>query len=131
MHLNMFFLLSTGKTLVNKSAKLSLDLWKKTFIIPAAKESLHLWNAIDTCFFLRVVSGFMDDLTTDSLSQKTLVGPSSDTPIILNLYLKEIINSVPVQRAMYSDPNVEVSTVFCLFEYQMIGSILQNIRIPV
>ena len=127
----MFFLFSTGKTLVNRSARFSEDFWKNTLIIPAAKSLRHQWNAMKTCFFLRAASGFTDDFTTNSLSQKTLVGPSNGTPIIRNLYRKPIINSVPIFKATYSEPKVDVSTVFYLVEYHKIGAMLQKINIPV
>ena len=123
--------LSAGKTFVKRSARLLDGFWEKTLIIPAANESLHLWKVIDTCFFFNVVSGFAEDFTTDSLSQQMLVGPSKGTPIILSLYLSAIIISVPVFEVTYSKPNVDVSMVFCLLEYHMMGAMLQKIKITV
>ena len=126
---NLF--LSTGNTLVNRSAKFSDDFWKNTFMIPAAKASQHLWKAIDTCFFFNDTSGLTEDFTTEFLLQKIFVGASISTSIILNLYLRPIIISVPILSATYLEPNVDVSTVFCRFEYQVIGSMLHKIRTPV
>jgi hypothetical protein len=52
-------------------------------------------------------------------------------PIILNLYLKPFIISVAILSAMNSDPKVEVSTVFCDLEYQIMGDLFRYNNIPV
>ena len=45
-------------------------------------------------------------VTTDLLSQNTDVGPSIGTPIILRLYCRPFVGSIPVRIATISDPNV-------------------------
>jgi hypothetical protein len=57
-------------------------------------------------------------------------GPTKGTPNILNLYLRLSINSTAMRAATNSEPNVDVSTVFWHFEYQMMGALLQKIIIP-
>ena len=42
IHRNISFCFGTGKTFVDKSAKLSDEYWKYMSTIPAAKDSLHL-----------------------------------------------------------------------------------------
>ena len=69
--------------------------------------------------------------TTDSLSTNPFAGPSSATPSILNLYRRASIISPAILRAVYSDPYADASTVFCLFEYHLIGDPFTNIKIPV
>jgi hypothetical protein len=72
--------------------------------------------AVPTCFFLSEDSGAVVFLTTPSLSQKTLVGPSKGTPIIRSLLRSPSIMSIAVRKALYSDPKVEDLTVFCHLE---------------
>jgi hypothetical protein len=48
--------------------------------------------------------------------------PSSGIPNILNLYLRDSINSIAILIATNSDPKVDVSTVFCALENQMMGA---------
>ena len=67
---------------------------------------------------------------TDPLSQKTFAAPSVDTPIIINLYLNETIKSVAICNAKNSATKVELSTIFYLLEYQIIGAELQYKIIP-
>jgi len=52
-------------------------------------------------------------------------------PNILNLYRSASIISTAVFIATNSDPNVDVSTVDCAFEYQIIGAEFRYIRITV
>ena len=65
------------------------------------------------------------------LSQNIFVGPSIGMPIIQGLYHNACIISVAVFAAINSDPKVDVSTVFCRFEYQIIGAQHANNNIPV
>ena len=99
--------------------------------MPAAIASLTLSYAIEQSFFLILHSGTLLLLTTDSLSQNTLAGPAMGTPNILSLYRRDSVSSVAIQSAMNSEPNVDVSTVFCHLEYHTMGVILQNRIIPV
>jgi len=59
-----------------------------------------------------------------------LAGPSTGTPNILSLYLNTSINSTAILAAIYSGPNLEVSIIFCHFENQRIGALLQKLMIP-
>ena len=68
-------------------------------------------------------------LYTALLSQNKLVGLSIGTPIMHNVYCKAVIDSTAFFLAVDSDTNVEVSTPFCIFAFQMIGAQLQNIKI--
>ena len=60
-----------------------------------------------------------------------LVGPSIGTPNILNLYLNAVISSTAFFMAVNYDPNVDVSTQFCLLLYHIMGALFTNMRIPV
>ena len=82
-------------------------------------------------FFLSVVSEFIDDFTTDSLSTHTFALSGIGTPIIRNLYCKLIIFSTVILNATNSEPNVDISTVFCRFENQEMGAMFTKIKIPV
>ena len=73
------------------------------------------------CFFFRVLSGIDELLTTDSLSQKTLAGPSIRIPIILSLYQSASSFYVAIRKAMKE----ELSTVFCRLENQSIGALFK------
>ena len=70
-------------------------------------------------------------LTTALLSQNIFVGPSIGMPIIQSLYRNACIISVAVFAAINSDPKVDVSTVFCRFEYHIIGARHTNDNTPV
>ena len=59
------------------------------------------------------------------LSASTFAGPWIGTPIILSLYLNPLIISTATFIATNSEPKVEVSTVRCAFEYQMIGALFK------
>jgi len=48
-----------------------------------------------------------------------------------SLYLIPLINSTATHRATNSEPKVDVSTVFCAFEYQRIGALFMYRRMPV
>jgi hypothetical protein len=82
-------------------------------MVLAATACRTQWYAMALCFFFNVNSGFVKLLQTESLSQYTLVGQSIGTPNIWSLYLKLSINSTAMRAVTNSDPNVEVSTVFC------------------
>ena len=82
------------------------------------------------CFFLSFASILEVHFTTDSLSQKTLAGPEIGIPNIRNLYLRASTCSVAILSAIILDEKVEVSTVFCLLEYQLTGHWLQKIMMP-
>jgi hypothetical protein len=78
-----------------------------------------------------VEEGIVEFLTTVSLSTNTLAEFSIGTPIILKLYLSAFICSVAIRNATNSDLKVEVSTVFCVLEYQMIGALFKYINMHV
>jgi hypothetical protein len=69
--------------------------------------------------------GIVALLTTELLSTKTFAGLSRGTPIILSLQRRVLISSVPTLKATNSEPNVDVSTVHCALEYQMIGALFK------
>ena len=81
------------------------------------------------CFFFNVDSAKLELLTTASLSQYILVGPSTGTLIIHNLYLSPLFISHPTLKAMNFEPNVDTSTVFCCLLYQVIGGQFINMII--
>ena len=63
--------------------------------------------------FFNIDSGTVEFLTTDWLSQNAAVAPIRGLlPIILSLYRRPSIVSITVFIAQYSEPKVEVSTVF-------------------
>jgi len=66
----------------------------------------------------------------DKLSQNVFTAPSSGTPNMHNLYHKLSKSSTVILMAMNSEPKVEVSTVFCAFEYQKMGALFRKMRIP-
>jgi hypothetical protein len=68
-----------GNGLVNRSAKFSSDLTLVIHIVPAAMASRTLCWAMELCFFLNVDIGEEEFVTTDLMSQKACVGPSSGT----------------------------------------------------
>ena len=70
-------------------------------------------------------------LTTALLSQNIFLGPSIGVPIIPSLYCNACIISVAVFAAINSDPKVDVLTVFCCFEYHIIGARHTNNNKPV
>ena len=74
----------------------------------------------------------MDELLyTASLSQKISVDLSMGTPNIFSLYRNAAISSTEFFIAVKSDPNVDVSTPFCLLMCHIIWGLLQNISISV
>src|SRR5210317_954365 len=75
-------------------------------------------------FSLNVDSGTLAFFTTDILSTLHLQYPFNGTPIIRSLYLNPSSNSTPVFNAANSDPKLLVSTLFCFFEYHMMGALL-------
>jgi hypothetical protein len=99
--------------------------------MPAATLSRTLWYAIELCFLLNIEVGMVDLVTTDLLSQNTLLGPSIGIPSMRNLHRSASIISTPIRIATNSDPNVDDSTVLWDFEYHMMGAQLININIPV
>ena len=52
-------------------------------------------------------------------------------PNMWSLYRRDMINSVAILSDTNSNPNVNDSTVVYLFEYYMIGALLQYIRMLV
>ena len=70
-------------------------------------------------------------MTTALPLQNTLQGQSIGTLIILSLYHSPSIISIAILIAINSDPNVDDSTVFCLFEYHNIGALFTKISTPV
>ena len=48
-----------------------------------------------------------------------------------NLYLIPLMSSIPVFSAINSELKVEVSTLFCFFEYRSMGALLRYNRMPV
>ena len=100
-------------------------------IIPADTDSLILWYAALQCFFFKVASALDVFFTTASLSQNMFASPTIGTPKDRSLYRRDIIRSVAFRKVTISDPNVEVSAVFCFLELQFIKVILQNNNIPV
>ena len=63
----------------------------------------------------------MELVTTDLLSPNKYDFVLIGTPKYLKVCLKSIICSVAVLVATNYDPYVAVSTVACLFEYELIG----------
>jgi len=98
---------------------------------PAATTSCTLCYAMELCFFLRVNLGIVVFFTTVVLSQNKFAGPSNGIPNIHNLYLSASIISVAILRATNSEPKVNVSSIFCRFENQIMGTLLRKIEIPV
>ena len=86
---------------------------------------LAWWKQMDWWFFLSLDSANEEFLYKYSLSQKPSSYPSLGTPIILNLYLNEPIKFITIRNATNSFPKFELSNIFCLLEYQIIGSELQ------
>jgi hypothetical protein len=70
-------------------------------------------------------------LHTALLSHNTFVGPSIGTPNIHNSYRKASIISTAFFVAVNSNPKVDASTEFCLLLNHIVGTLLQNKRIPV
>ena len=59
------------------------------------------------------------------------MGPIIGIPNIRSLYRRDIIRSEAILSATNSEPNVELSTVFCLLECQTIGAELIYSNMPV
>ena len=78
------------------------------------------------CFFFNGDSVQEELVTTYWLSQNSFDGPSIGMPSIRNLYLNRISISVAIFKAMSSEPNVDVSTVFCRFKNHTIGAFYHN-----
>jgi hypothetical protein len=85
---------------------------------------------MELCLRRNIDSGMLEFLTTDSLSHITEQGPSIGTPSMRSLYLRASISSIAIRSATNSAPNVELSTVFCYLEYQMMGARFRKISIP-
>ena len=66
----------------------------------------------------------------DMLSPYIWVGPSMGTPIILSFYLNPHETSMACFIATNSAPKTTLSTVACLFVYQMIQAILMKKQNP-
>ena len=113
------------------SAILSFPFTWLTLTTLAATASLTLWYAIALCFFLRVLDGRLVLNTTPLLSHRIWLGPKIGIPIILSLYLNSMRMSTEIRRATNFSPYVEVSTVFCHFEYHFTGVLLTNNSISV
>jgi hypothetical protein len=123
------FIFGPGINFVKISAKLDRVSSFATLIVPAAIASRTLWKLIAACFFFRVDSG-REFVTTAELSQKTAHSSGMGTPIIRNLDRNRSIISIAIRIASNSDPYVEASTVFCLFENHKIGARLTKMMIP-
>ena len=124
-------LLGCGRNLVNRSERL---VSVSSFVIlhaPLATASLLMWYDILCCFLLSWDSGVYAFLYTDLLSQKMSIDLSMGTPNILSLYRNAAISSTEFFIAVRSDPNINVSTQFCLLLCHIIGALLQNISFPV
>jgi len=52
-------------------------------------------------------------------------------PIIRNLHVNLMMSCIAIPSATNSAPYADVFTVFCLFEYHLIGVLLTNTRMPV
>jgi hypothetical protein len=65
------------------------------------------------------------------LSPNTFAGPLIGMPNILSLYLNASIISTQMHVAANSDLNVDVSTVLCALENQIMGAQLRYIKILV
>lgn len=101
----------------------SFKIW---IIVPAAQPASQTprWFICHRVMLLfGVNSGNVELVTTDRLSQNTSVAPSIGTPNIQSLYPRRFRQ---LHRAafitMNSEPNVDILTVFCLFEYHKIGT---------
>ena len=96
-----------------------------------ATASLIIWYDILWWLFLSWYSGVDTFLYTASFSHKMSVDLSIGTPNILSLYRNAAISSTQFFTAVNSDPNVNVSTPFCLLLCHIIGDLLQNISIHI
>ena len=67
----------------------------------------------------------------DMLSPYIWVGPSMGTPIILSLYLNPHETSMACFLATNLAPKTALSTVACLFVYQMMHAILMKKQNPI
>jgi len=111
--------------------RMSVPAMWLTLAMLAVTACLTWWYAIALCFFFRMLDGNVLLSTTLLLSHKTWLAPSIGTPIIHNLYLNSTMSSIAILSATNSAPYVDVSTVFCLFGYHLIGVSLTKNRIPV
>jgi hypothetical protein len=69
---------------------------------------------------------------TAALSQNACVaGPSAGSPNMRNLWRMASIILIASFVAVNSDPKVDASTEFCLLLNQMVGTLLQNNKMPV
>ena len=73
----------------------------------------------------------MELFTTDSLSQKTLLGPRIGTPRYINVVLISTICSTYVLAATNSDEYVAVSAVDYFIDHQAMGVWFMKCNIPV
>ncbi len=85
--------------------------------MPAATASLTLWYARALCLSFRVLLGEIVLTTMLWLSPYMMVGAWIATPSILSWNLSSMLSSVATLAATNSDPEVKVSTVFCLLLY--------------
>jgi hypothetical protein len=76
---------------------------------------------IELCFLFSMDDGIEELVTTDLLSHRTLVDPSTGIPNIRSLYRRDSIISVVIHRVTNSNPKLEDLTVFCLLLYHRIG----------
>lgn len=76
-------------------------------------------------FLCRVEDGIVLFMMTETLFTSMFAGPSIGTPIIRSLYQRDLISSVAVFKEMNSAPKVEVSTVHCDLECQIIGALFK------
>ncbi len=99
-------------------------------IMLAATAFLTLQQAKALCLFFKVLLQVVVLITTLWLSPYVMVGPLIATPSILSWYLSSVLNSVAIVAATNSNPQVELSTVFCLLLYQRMCMLLTSNKTP-
>ena len=78
------------------------------------------------CLLLSTDWGMVALMITDLLSPNIYALVMMGTPRYLSVFLGSMICSVAVLAATNSEPCVAVSTVACLFQYQLIGVVLMK-----
>ena len=126
MHHEQCVCAGVSRNFVSTSLQLYLPLSCLMRRAPWATLSLHLWNAIELCYFSNVDSGIIAFLTALSLSQKPLVGPRIGIPNMRSLYCSPSFISVAILSAMNFEPKVEDSIVLWRLEYHLIGAPLRK-----
>jgi len=81
-------------------------------------------------FFIQYGLGIHGVVYNALVITNMFAGPMRGTPNILILYQRDTMRLVVIRMAMNSLPKVELSTVFCCFEYQVMGDLLRKIRMP-